>query len=101
MMQWSYLGSKHLNSEHVQCLTANVFCPHVNDALHTKTSTDSSSSYSMLTGTSLSDDPSLSNPACEKYLCANVLDDDLPGSKNREPTCPMALLILWEPVWFL
>jgi hypothetical protein len=73
MMRQNHLGSEHLNSKHVQSLTTNVFRPHVNHALHTETSADSSSSYSVLTGTSLSDDPGLSNPAREKYLCANVL----------------------------
>jgi len=93
-MQRNHLGSEHLNSKHVQRLTTDVFCSHVNDALHTETSTDSGSSYPVLAGTSLSDDPGLSNPAREKYLYANVLDDDLPGSINRQPTCPIALLIL-------
>lgn len=68
MMGRNYLGSEHLDPKHVQCLTTNVFRPHVNNALHTETSADSGSSYTVLTGTSLGDDPCLSDPARKKYL---------------------------------
>ena len=82
-MRRNDFGPKHLDSKHIQCLTTNVFRSHVNDAFHTETSAYGSSSYSVLTGTGLSDDPSLSNPAGEKYLCAGILSRSLPGSVNR------------------
>lgn len=101
MIRRNHLGSEHLDAEYVECLTANILLPHVNDALHTETSANGSSGYSVLTSASLSDDPSLSNPSCKKYLRDNVLNYDLLRSANRRPTCPIALLILCDPVWLL
>lgn len=69
----NHLGSEHLNAKYVQCLTANILRPHVNDALHTETSANGSGGYSVLTSASLSNDPSFSNPSCKKYLRASVL----------------------------
>jgi hypothetical protein len=68
------LSAEHFDSEHIQCLAANVFCTHVDNTFQTKTCADSGCRNAMLTGSRLGNNALFSDPASEQDLANGIID---------------------------
>ncbi len=69
-----YLGTKHLDSENIQGLTAYVLRTHVDDAFQAKARADGGGGNAMLASAGLSDDAHFPNPAGKQNLSYSIID---------------------------
>jgi hypothetical protein len=70
----TYISTKHSDSEDVQFLSPDIFCSHVDITLKTEFGTDSSGSDTMLSGTSLGNDPLFTQSLGEQNLSDGIVD---------------------------
>src|SRR5574344_1891209 len=69
----TYGSAKHLHTFNVGVLAFNISLAHIDYTLHIHQSAHCGSSYTMLTGTSLSYDTRLAHLACKQYLTDGVV----------------------------
>ena len=94
------LGPQHFDSEYIEGLTTYVLRTHVDNAFQSEPGAYSGCSDAVLPCTGFRDNALLAKAFCQKNL-------DAPSETHVEQacfqikTCPIALLILCEPVWLL
>ena len=70
----TYISTEHSDPKDVQLLSPDILCAHVDITLETEFGTDSSGSNTMLTSTSLCDDPLFTQSLGEQDLSDGIVD---------------------------
>ena len=72
--KFAYLGAQHVDSEHVQGLTTNIFRAHVDDTFQAESGTSRSRSDTVLSRARFGNDLGLAESFREEDLADGVVD---------------------------